>query len=174
MSSVLIQEGELIPLSLVLDDKNELMFPRASLYAPNGNLIVRLPLVHKDRGVYTDYSYPMPVTHDNISVLYEVFTDSGFTKEAQYWPDLVVLNKDKGTSAVVVALNAAIASNSQFKASVDSDDGSVIVASDDPGASVASESIKASTDSDDLKVNTDTSTLKAKVDDDNLQADKVD
>jgi len=173
MSSVLIETGELIPLSLVLDDGDETKFPRASLYAPNGGLITRLALVHQERGVYIDYSYPMPASFDNVSVLYEVFEDAGFTTAAKYYLDLVTLNKDKGSSEVVIALNAAIATKSQLKATLDNDDNSSLVASDDKGASTPADNISAKLGEDTLKSVASDTPLVATVDEDNLKADKV-
>jgi len=108
MSSVLVSSGNIIPLSLLLEDQNESKFVRAILYAPDGSTITTLTLTHKSNGVYTNNSFPMPVEFNNVYVLYEVFDDSGFSIKSDDLPDLDIVNKDNASSSGVSVVDGTI------------------------------------------------------------------
>lgn len=104
-----ISAGDTLPVALQLEDGDETMHPRATLYRPDGSVLATLDLAHVGQGYYNDLSQTLPASTEFVDVVFVVYEDAGHTVESQrYARSQTVFTPRARASTVVMSSTSAV------------------------------------------------------------------
>jgi hypothetical protein len=100
------QLGDNVSVALALGGRETNLYPRATIYDSDDNLLDTLDLDHVSAGYYSNTTYTMPANEDFVLINYNVYTDAGHTSlsgDYQQVAEVVYLEPASAGSASVTA-----------------------------------------------------------------------